>query len=412
MRLPMQDQTIKCPYCSKAIPLTETLSAQIKDSLRKEYEDKARLKEGELKRREEELAKKEREQNETLAKRLSLEKAKIAEEMEKRAREKMALEIKDLKEEKEEKERLLAESRRAELELRKKTRELEEKEKALELDVARKIDSERERIRQAALEMFSEEHRLKDLEKDKKIGDMLKTIEELKRKGEQGSMQTQGEILELDLEVLLKSRFPVDVIEPVPKGIKGADIVQKVYTRNGIYCGAIAWESKRTKAWNDEWIGKLKDDQREVRAEVAVLVTETLPKGVGAFANIEGVWVSAVAVAPSLAEALRASLIEVTQVRCSAVGKNEKMEAIYNYLVGAEFRQKVEAILESFMSMRKDLDAEKRAMQKIWSKREKQIEKVLGSTSGMYGDLQGIIGSTLPEIRQLELDAGVEEETD
>ncbi|MBI5641938.1 MAG: DUF2130 domain-containing protein [Deltaproteobacteria bacterium] len=409
----MADQTIKCPYCSREIPLTETLSNQIKEGVRSEYESKAREKELEFKAREEEINKKNREMEESkkslegiIANKLALERTKLVKEAEKRAKDELEIRFKDLEAEKAEKERLLRDAREQELILRKKARELEESKKALDLDMARKLDEEREKIRQSTLEMFSEDHRLKDLEKDKKMNDMLKTIEELKRKAEQGSQQTQGEILELDLEALLKARFPADVIEPVPKGMRGADILQKVYTKNGVYCGAIAWESKRTKAWNDEWLTKLKEDQLDVKAELAVLITEALPKGLTSFTLMEGVWVSSIVLAGSVAEALRAGLVEVAQTRLSAVGKSEKMESVYNYLSGSEFRQKIESIVEAFKSMREDLDHEKRAMIKIWAKREKQIERVVANTLRMYGDMQGIIGASLPEIKSLELGSG------
>lgn len=405
----MPDQTIKCPYCSRDIPLTETLSSQIKEGVRKEFEDKARARELELKKREDALAGKSREVDEakrsleeSLAKRLAVEKAKLVESAQKKAKEELLVELKNLKDENDEKAKLLAEARGKELELRKQARELEEAKKTVELDVARKIDAEREKIRQATLEMFSEEHRLRDFEKDKQMADMRRTIDELKRKSEQGSQQAQGEALELDLESLLRSKFPADAVEPVPKGMRGADILQKVYTRAGVYCGSIAWESKRTKAWNDEWIAKLKEDQIEVKAEVAVIVTETLPKSVSSFSQIDGVWVTAIPLAGGLAEALRVALIQVAHSRLSAVGKNEKMESIYNYLTGTEFRQKVEAIVEAFKAMKEDLEAEKRLMNKNWAKREKQIEKVTMNTLRMYGDVQGISGKSLPELKSLE----------
>ncbi|MBI4949402.1 MAG: DUF2130 domain-containing protein [Deltaproteobacteria bacterium] len=405
----MPDQTIKCPHCSREIPLTETLSSQIKEGVRKEFEDKARARELELKKREDalvgrarEVEEEKRSLEESIAKRLAVQKAKLVEGAERKAKEDFVVELKNLKDENDEKARLLAEARGKELELRKQARELEEAKKTVELDVARRIDAEREKIRLSTIEMFSEEHRLRDFEKEKKIADMQKMIDELKRKSEQGSQQAQGEALELDLESLLKSRFPVDSIEPVPKGMRGADILQKVYTRTGVYCGSIAWESKRTKAWNDEWISKLKEDQLEVRAETAVIVTETLPKGVASFSQMDGVWVTAIPLAGALAEALRVSLIQVALSRLSAEGKNEKMESIYYYLTGTEFRQKVEAIVEAFKAMQEDLDAEKRLMNKNWAKREKQIEKVMMNTLRMYGDVQGISGKSLPELKSLD----------
>jgi hypothetical protein len=409
----MAEQTIKCPSCGSDIPLTEALSGQIKEGLRSEYELKAKQQELELRKREEEIKKRASELEESkksvdemVARKLATERARFSEEARKKALEQVDTELRDLREERASKEKLLDESRKKELELLRRNRQIEEEKKALEIEAARKLDAEREKIKQSALEMFSEEHRLRDLEKDKKIADMLRNIEELKRRGEQGSMQTQGEVLELDLEAMLRARFPVDVIEPVAKGVRGADIIQRVYTRAGQLCGSIAWESKRTKAWNDEWVTKLKDDQREMKADVAVIVTEVLPKGVSAFGQVDGVWVTAVPLAGCLADALRGTLSEVSLARLSAVGKNEKMEAIYNYLSGPEFRQRVEGIVEAFRAMKEDLEAEKRAMMRIWAKREKQIERVTTNTTGMYGDMQGIIGSTLPEIKLLELGAG------
>lgn len=411
----MEDQIIACPNCGTKIPLTEALFNQVKEKLGKEYEARADEKERELLRREEILAK-ERKGFEDARKaigqqveeRLKAETEKLKQEARKEAETALFLELKDMQEQSAEKDKRLEEARKAELELRKKTRDMEEQKKSLDLELARRIDEEREKIKKNTLELFSEEHRLKDLEKEKKISDMLKTIDELKRKGEQGSMQTQGEVAELDLESLLKSKFPADEILPVPKGIKGADILQKVYDRNGHYCGTIAWEAKSTKAWSDGWISKLKDDQREIKAEIAVIVSKVLPEGVGTFTFMEGVWVASPILAGSLAEVLRTGLIQVSQTKLSAVGKSEKMEVLYNYLSGPEFKHKVEAIVEAFTSMKEDLDREKRAMTGIWSKREKQIERVIMNTSGMYGDMQGMLGASLPQIKMLEMGTAAE----
>ena len=406
----MPEQII-CPNCGKEIPLTDTLSNQIKESLRKEYEDKAKEKEQELARREKLLEEKAKQVEDSekaieqrIGERIKAERERLKKETKKEVEEAFLLEQKDLREQLAEKDRKLEEAQKAELQLRKKIREVEEAKKNVELEVARRIDEEREKIKQQTLEIFSEEHRMKDLEKDKKINDMLKTIEELKRKAEQGSVQTQGEVMELDLENLLKTRFPVDEIKPVPKGIKGADILQRVYTQEGQFCGTIVWETKRTKNWSDRWISKLKDDQREVKADIAVIVTETMPKDAGSFTQKEGVWVTNFSLSGSLAEVLRTGLIQLYQAKSSAVGKNKKMEALYNYLSGPEFRQRVEAIVGTFKSMKDDLDKEKRAITKLWAQREKQIEQVITNTAGMYGDLHGIIGASLPQIKMIELD--------
>ncbi|MFH1704186.1 MAG: DUF2130 domain-containing protein [Nitrospirota bacterium] len=412
----MSDQTIICPHCSREIPLTETLSQQIRESIQKELEAEAQEKEKALKQREKILAEKEKEiENakstieQQVLERLKVKEAKLKLAAKAEAESALQIELKDLKEQVSEKEKKLKEAQGIELEMRKKSRELEERHKSLELEVARKIDAEREKIRQDALIMLSEDHRLKDIEKDKKIEDLCKKIDELKRKADQSPIQIQGEVLELDLEVLLKARFPHDVIEPVPRGMRGADILQKVINATGQPCGTIIWETKRTKAWSDSWISKLKEDQREVKAEIAVIVSEVLPKGISSFSHVEGVWIASPALAGNVAEVLRLTLIQVSQATLSSANKDEKMELLYNYLSGPTFRQKVEAIVEAFVAMKEDLDKEKRVMTKNWAKREKQIEKVIMNTAGMYGNMQGIIGISLPEIKLLE--TGFEDES-
>lgn len=406
------DQTIICPHCSKEIPLTETLSHQIRESLRKEFEVEAREREAALTNREKQIAGQMKEIetarstiSKQVAEQLKAEEAKLRQNAKAEAESAMQVDLKDLREQIAAKDQKLKESQDNELELRKKARELEDRQKSLELEVARKVDAERENIRQTAVEQFTEDHRMKDLEKDKQMEGMRKTIDELKRKAEQGSMQTQGEVLEVDIEALLKARFPLDSVEPVPKGMRGADILQKVVNSIGQSCGTIMWETKRTKAWSDSWIEKLKDDQREMKAEIAVIVTEALPKGIHFFGEIERVWVTTPAIAANIADVLRSGLVQVSQARLSTANKSEKMELLYNYLSGPAFRQKVEAIVEAFATMKQDLDKEKMATAKMWAKRERQIEKVIMSTSKMYGDMQGIIGSSLPEIKMLDLEA-------
>lgn len=412
----MPDQTIICPNCGKKIPLTETLTHQIKDNLRKEFEVRAKEIEISFAKREkllieeaEKLEKTKQTLEKEVSERLKSETEKIKREAKKEALAALELEFRDLKEQNEEKDKKLEEARKAELEFRKRMRELEEQKKSVELEVARKIDKEREKIKQTTLEMFTEEHRLKELEKDKKISDMLKTIEDLKRKAQQGSMQTQGEVLELDIEGLLKTTFPTDEIEPVPKGMRGADILQKVFN-SGQYCGTIIWEAKHTKTWSDTWVSKLKDDQRAAKAEIAILATETMPKGVNSFTHIDGVWVADFSLVGNLADVLRKGIIDLFQLKRSSVGKNEKMEFLYDYLSGPEFKQKVEAIVEAFKVMKEDLDHERRSMTKMWAKREKQIERVILNTGSMYGDMQGIIGASLPQIKLLEMGEDEEEE--
>ncbi len=406
----MAEDTIKCPRCNEDIPLTEALSRRIREGLAREYEARERQREEEYRRREEELRKKAGDVDRLVRERLAAERTRLEADARRRAGEEAALKIEALRQEAGETKKRLAEANRKELEYIRERRALEEEKKGFELKVARAVEEERRKIREEAEASFVEAHRLKDLDKDKKIRDMQRIIADLKRKAEQGPVQAQGEVMELDLEAALRARFPLDEVLPVPKGIRGADIVQKVRTGTGRDCGSIIWELKRTKAWNNDWLTKLKDDQREVRADLAVIATETLPRGTTSFDLIDGVWVTGYHLAPNLAAALRASLVQVARIRQSAVGREEKMEAIYRYLSGPEFRQKVEAILESFRTMREELEREKAAVMRLWAKREKQIERVLLNTVKMYGDLEGIIGAALPPIRALELEEGGEKD--
>jgi len=381
----MVNQKIICPYCHKEIPLSEAITHSIREEVQKEFEKE-------------------------ITEKLALERRKIEDEIKKRLEESMGLQIKDLQEDLKQKEERLEEMRKIEFQLRKERRELEERQKSMELEISRRLDEEREKIRHEAENRIAEEHRLKDLEKDKKINDLLKDIEELKRRAEQGPIQLKGEVLELELEDLLKTHFPLDQIEPVSKGRKGADVLQKVYNSTGQYCGTIIWEAKRTKNWNDGWIDKLKEDQREAKAEIAVIVTTAMPKEVSHFQLIDGIWVTEYPLAPCLAMALRMNLIQVAQEKRSAIGKHEKMESLYSYLSGPEFSQKVEAIVKAFLTMRSDLENEKAAMNRIWAKREKQIERVITNITQMYGDMQGIIGASIPEIKSLEFKSLIENE--
>ena len=370
----MTKETIKCPECGEVIELSEAISHDIEIRLKQQYENK-----------------------------IEKTKKSIEEKAKKEVQESLNIKISDLNEQLEEKTKNLKEAQKQEIELRKRQRELVEKEEKLELELSRKIDAERQKIIQKTSLEFEETHRLKDAEKDKQLDDMKRQIDELKRKAEQGSQQMQGEVLELELEESLKEEFPFDVIEPVAKGVKGGDIIQTVKTQSGRICGKILWETKRTKNWSETWIQKLKDDQRDAKADLAILASESLPKGLQHFRLISGVWVTDILSAVSLALALRVVLIQVARERVTQVGKKEKMELAYNYLTGQEFRNRVEAIVESFTAMKMDLEAERRAMLKIWAKREKQMERVISNAAGMHGDLQEIAGSSLPAIKMLEL---------
>ncbi len=406
----MPEQIIVCPYCRREIPLSEAITHSIREEIQKEFEKELTKRQEELAKKEEFLLKKEKAISQEIVEKLAMEKARIEAEMRKQLEDSFNLRMKDLEEELKHKNEQLEEMRKTELHLRKERRDLEERQKLFELEITRRLDEEREKIRQEAQSRIAEEYRLKDLEKDKKINDLLRDIEELKRKAEQGPIHLKGEVLEIELEDLLKDNFPMDQIEPVSKGKKGADIIQRVHNQLGQYCGTIIWEAKRTKNWNEGWIDKLKEDQRETRAEIAVIATTAMPKEVNSFKLIDGVWVTEYSLAPCLATALRMNLIQLANEKRAAMGKHEKMEALYSYLNGPEFKQKVEAIVTAFLSMKNDLESEKAVMNRIWAKREKQIERVIKNITRMYGDMQGIIGASLPEIKSLEFKTLIDSE--
>ncbi|MEN8809117.1 MAG: DUF2130 domain-containing protein, partial [Desulfobacterales bacterium] len=317
---------------------------------------------------------------------------------------KYADELKALQSDLDEKDAAIKTFREQELELRKEQRKLKEAAESLELEVARKMDAEREKIREEVAKKADEEHRLKDQEKDKVINDLKTSLEDMKRKAEQGSMETQGEVLEQDFEAQLKGFFVHDSIQPVPKGVRGADLVHTVRTHMGDDCGVLLWETKNTKAWSNAWIPKLKDDMIQTRASIAVLVSVVLPNGIKRFGQVDGVWVSDPLCAIPLAAVLREQLEAISRERTASVGKNEKMEVLYGYLAGVEFKQKIEGIIEAFTSMQDQLNKERRAMEKHWKQREKEIDRVVKNTAGLYGDMQGIIGGQIPAIPALELD--------
>jgi hypothetical protein len=225
----------------------------------------------------------------------------------------------------------------------------------------------------------------------------------MKRKLEQGSQQTQGEVLELEIEQMLRQSFPHDDISPVAKGVRGADVLQVVKNNFGQECGTIVWELKRTKAWSNEWITKLKDDQRNIKADVAIIISQVLPPDIKSFGNKDGVMIGNYESIMALAGLLRGHLIDINSVKLVSVGKAEKMEILYNYLAGNEFKMRVEAIVEAFTAMQDDIEREKRWFTAKWAKQEKYIRKVIDNTVGMHGDLQGIMGKSLGEIKGLEM---------
>jgi len=407
----MKEGFITCPQCGYEFELSDALTGKIREHLKAELQQEISRRELDLKKKTEALKEKENEITKTkeeLEERIQTgikDRLKdIEEKTAKKVEGKYADQVKEQQEIIEQQEKSIKEFRQKEIELRRKQRELEEAKQEAELAIARKLDEERAKIQEAAAKKAAEEHRLKDLEKDKIINDLKASLEDMKRKAEQGSMETQGEVLEQDLEVQLRAFFPHDDIRPVPKGVPGADIIQCVRTPFGHDCGTLLWETKNTKNWSANWIQKLKDNMTTTRATLYILVSVSLPDNIERFGQMDGIWVSDPLCALPLAAVLREQLIAVSRERALSIGKNEKMEALYQYLSGNEFKQKIEGIVEAFTSMQEQLNQERRAMEKHWNQREKQIQRVIKNTAGLYGDMQGIIGGQIPKIAALELD--------
>ena len=234
------------------------------------------------------------------------------------------------------------------------------------------------------------------------LDEQKKLAEEMKRRAEQGSMQRQGEVQELLLEEILKENFPFDLIEEVGKGVEGADCIQVVRNSSGKECGKIIYESKRTKTWNNNWLEKLKTDKRSRGADIAILVTQVFPKDMERFGEREGIWLCNFTEVNSVAHLIRNGIIQVYEIQKSGENKGDKMQLLYNYLTGNEFRGQVEAIVEGFMAMKQSIMKERIQMEKMWKEREKQLEKVLLSTSGMYGSVKGIAGASVGDIPLLD----------
>lgn len=295
----------------------------------------------------------------------------------------------------------------AELEIRKQKNVLDEEKRTFELDKQRQMDAERDKIRKATEEQLLEQIRLKEREKDKMIDDLKKSLEDAQRKASQGSQQLQGEVQELDLEETLRTTFPSDSIEPIGKGVLGADIRQTVKSPGGKVCGTILWESKRTKAWSDGWISKLKEDMRADRANIPAIISETLPDEAKTGMGIkDGVWVSSHKLFIPLAMLLRKSLIDAAYQKFVSDNRQTKAEQIYGYVTSHEFAQQVESMVEVYSEMLTQITKERVAFEKSWKLRESQVHRLLSGVSGIYGQIQGAAGPALPPIKSLELENG------
>ncbi|WP_202921451.1 DUF2130 domain-containing protein [Anatilimnocola aggregata] len=403
------NNTLSCPNCNHEIELTELMRTQVASQIRGELDAHAATRQRELDKQREEVARqklqldKDREAvAEQIRTQVEQQRTVLLTEAKKRAEDAVAVEIADRDERLKELSTSLDSARMQELDLRKMQRQLQSEKDSLKLEVQRQLDAQRSQLITEAKAQFDVEHAFKQAEKDKTIADMTVKLREMQRKIEQGSQQLQGEVQELALERMLADTFPTDEIAPVSKGVLGGDCMQVAINGSGTACGRILWESKRTKRWGGDWLAKARDDARASRADVVVIVSETLPDGIQGFAPVEGVWVCGWAAAKSLATALRHGLIEVGKARVALVGQHAKQELVYNYLASSEFAHRVGGIAEAFATMQTDLESEKRAFKKQWSKREKQLERAIMNTTSLYGDLQGIIGASLPKIAGLE----------
>lgn len=369
--------TIHCPKCGEIIEVTQALASQVEKTLLEQHQHEL----------------------EQVRKETILTTKKDIEEKNK-------LEFADLQKQLAERQKKVDEFREQELQMREEKRKLEDAKKELEISVARRLDEEKKRIEEETSRRMAEEHRLKDLDKDRIIQNLKQSVEEANRKAQLGSQQSQGEVMELDLEKQLRESFSQDSIEPVGKGVKGADIQQVVRSPRGVVCGVILWESKRTKAWTDEWLIKLKDDLRATKAHIPVIVTSVLPKEFTSDIGLkDGVWITTFSLALSLGMLLRKNLLDVAYQKAVLAHQGEKADILYDYVTGHEFRQQVEALVEVYKDMHEQIARERVAFEKSWKVREAQIQRLFSSTARIYGSMQGVIGSSLPQVRGLELEA-------
>jgi hypothetical protein len=403
------NSTIRCPNCKHEFPIGSALAQDIENDIKNRYlkrynEDKQSIEAEKLKLEKEAEALRFQKENEEriMADKLKLAKMQLEEEAIKKATEDQQLRMDLLAKELAEKEKKLKEGQIRELELLQKEKQIKEKEESLRLEMEKQMLDREKLIEDRVKKMESERSELKIKELEKKLADQVELAETMRRKAEQGSMQLQGEVLELALEDLLRTTFPFDTVEEVAKGVRGADCIQLVRNATAQPCGRIIYESKRTKAFVNEWIEKLKGDMRACQADIAVIVTEVLPRDMETFGFKDGVWICRFSDVKPLAVVLRDSLIRIQTAVISQENKGDKMQLLYDYLTGTEFRQNIEAVMEGFVALKDGITREKMQMEKIWKEREKQLEKVLLNTTQFYGSIKGIAGNAVGEIKLLE----------
>jgi hypothetical protein len=412
----MDDPTIICPNCKTEIKLTESLAAPLIEATREQFEQKLQEKDLLIRAQEASVAAEkkqlqdDRQQLDSIVaqrvndarEQIAADEARKAEQLAHDAVAQRDKELGELRVVLEQKESKLAEAQKSQLELLRKQRELDDAKRELELTIETKVQEALNGAREEGKRQAEQSLSLKVREREETIASMQRQIEDLKRKAEQGSQQLQGEVLEVDLEERLTANFPFDRFEPVPKGEFGGDLIQRVVSSSGKESGTILWEMKRTRNWGGSWLSKLRNDQRLAGADSAILVSQALPHGLDTFGLVEGVWVASPACAVPVGIAIREILVSVAATRQTGEGQLTKMELVYQYLTGQKFRHRIEAIVEQFTEMQGDLDRERKAMTKLWARREQQIRCVVESTAGMYGDLQGIAGQSIQEIDGLD----------
>lgn len=405
----MSTNKVKCPNCAHEFNVEEALSKDIETQIRNKYLDTLKKDREVLEKQREELTKQGLQQNEIISKKLAEEKEKLTAEIKKEAGKELEGKLKLLETESQEKGEKLKELQLKELEFLKEKNKLQGAMDELKIKLEREMLEKQNEVITNARKQEREQTELVVKELQKQLEDQKKLTEEMKRKQEQGSMQLQGEVQELFLEEMLQSAFPFDIIEEVAKGVRGADAVQTVRNNVGVVSGKIIYESKRTKNFDNKWIEKLKTDLRSQNADIAVIVTETMPRDMDHFGQKDGVWICTFAEARSLAFVLRESLIRISTVMASQENKGDKMVMLYNYLTGNEFALQLTAIIEGFESMKSSISKERMSMEKLWKEREKQLEKVLINAVGFYGSVKGIAGNSIPDIKLLEGDSKIDE---
>lgn len=417
----MQNNTqIKCPNCGTLIDVQDILAHQLEDEIRQKYQSqladekkKYETEQEKLDKAKQEFELKKKQENELfqerLEKQLREDRRAIEEKLKAKITEEQSEQFNALQKELNEKSEQVKELNRSKAEIEKLKREKSELKEAAEAEAQKKLNevlqAEKEKIRKSE----EEKTELKFRELQKQLEDQKKLTEEMKRKQEQGSMQLQGEVQELAIEEWLATQFPLDSIDEVKKGARGADCIQVVNTRTRQNCGKIYYESKRTKDFHTSWIEKFKADMRERDADIGVLVTEVMPSGLDRMGMMDGVWVCTFEEFKGLSAVLRESIIQLSLAMASQENKGDKMGMLYDFLTSTTFRMQIEAIVEGFSQMKSDLESEKRSMQRIWKQRERQIEKVITNTIDMYGSIKGIAGNAIQSVKALEL-PGIEDE--